>query len=545
MANATIGALRVDLGLNSAQFTAGLKKAESGIGNFAKRAGVGLALVAAAAASATVALGFAVKKSIDHADALSKSAQKAGVSVEALSRLAYAAQFSDVSLEGLTGGLQKLSKAMADSLISPTATSALAFKDLGISVTDASGNLRDSGDVLAQIADKFANLKDGSKKTSLAMQIFGKSGAELIPLLNGGAASLKQFADESDRTGNTLSTKTAKAAEEFNDNLTKLGASVQGLVNTILPAILPLLDSITKALSDTDPQTLAVAAGLTAVAAAAATAAPAVVTLTGAMKLLYAQLALIAALPGGVLALAGGIFLGSTTGAGTGEDALVKSLGLTKIPAPKNTSGSPDDRNTPIAGFAPTTFDFGSLFGGQSKSGGGGGASSNAITAGLDVIGKSLDDVTQKATAFADTAASAFSDFADAVLSGTDPLKAMADELGNIGKMLLDAGIQSLFRNIFTSAPGTSFLSGIPGFAAGTMSAPAGLAWVGENGPELMNFRGGESVMPAAQSAAMGGPNISISISGSKNDAAAIARQVSKTLPDAIAAYNRNPLRRS
>jgi ribosomal protein L12E/L44/L45/RPP1/RPP2 len=112
--NSVIGALRVDLGLNSAQFTAGLKNAETGLAAFGRTAAAGLQLVAVAATAAGVALGYAVKHAIDHADALNKSAQKAGVTVEALSRLEYAAKLSDVSLEGLTGGLQKLSKSMAD-----------------------------------------------------------------------------------------------------------------------------------------------------------------------------------------------------------------------------------------------------------------------------------------------------------------------------------------------------------------------------------------------------------------------------------------------
>jgi hypothetical protein len=175
--NSVIGALRVDLGLNSAQFTAGLKKAESGLASFGRTAAASLQVVAVAAIAAGTAMGFAVKHAIDHADALSKSAQKAGVTVEALSRLEFAAKLSDISLEGLTGGLQKLSKAMADATITKTSTAATAFKALGINITDASGKLRSSTAVLGEIADRFSRLEDGSTKTALAMQIFGKSGA--------------------------------------------------------------------------------------------------------------------------------------------------------------------------------------------------------------------------------------------------------------------------------------------------------------------------------------------------------------------------------
>ena len=247
--NSVIGALRVDLGLNSAQFTTGLKEAQSGLDRFGKTAGLGLAAVAAAAAAAATALGLAVKGAIDHADALSKAAQKAGVATESLSRLAYAASYSDVSLEDLTGSLGKLSKTMADAAQNTKGPAASAFAALGISVTDASGKLRGADSVFSDISDRFARLEDGSTKTALAMALFGKSGAQLTPLLNGGAGELKRMADEADRLGITLSTKTGKAAERFNDTLGLVGQILQGVVNKIAEAALPALQQLAQTLA--------------------------------------------------------------------------------------------------------------------------------------------------------------------------------------------------------------------------------------------------------------------------------------------------------
>lgn len=327
-----IGSLRVALGLDSAQFTAGLAKARGEIGGFSNSAKIGFAAVGAAASAAGTALGFAVKKSLDHADALGKAAQKAGTSVEALSRLEYAARLSDVSMEGLTGSLTKLGKAMVDASVDKGGQAAIAFRALGISVVDSSGHLRDTSAVFADVADRFGRMQDGATKGTLAMQLFGKSGAELIPLLNSGSNGLKQMADESDRVGFTLSKKTSAAAEGFNDSMERLHLTLEGSVNRLLPKLTPLLTGLTETLAKTDPQTLAVAASVAALGTAAGVATPAVAGLTAATKLLYAQLALIAALPAGVLAIAGGAYLGSTTPVGAGEDALIRQLGLTKIP---------------------------------------------------------------------------------------------------------------------------------------------------------------------------------------------------------------------
>lgn len=250
--NSVIGALRVDLGLNSAQFTAGLKKAETGLGKFGKAAAIGLGAVAAAATAAGVALGVAVKGAIDHADALSKAAQKAGTSVEALSRLEYAAKLSDVSLEDLTGSLGKLGKAMLEASTNAKSGAAAAFQALGVTVTDASGQLRDSNMVFSDLADRFSRMEDGATKTALSMAVFGKSGAELLPLLNSGADGLKQMADESDRLGLTIDGKSAKGAEAFNDSLTRLGSVMEGVINRVMTAALPALQAFAETLSSPD-----------------------------------------------------------------------------------------------------------------------------------------------------------------------------------------------------------------------------------------------------------------------------------------------------
>lgn len=247
--NAVIGALRVDLGINSAQFSAGLKSAQSSLAGFGKAAAAGLAAAAVSAAALTAALGVAVKGAIDHADALSKTAQKAGVTTEALSRLDWAAKLSDVSLEQLSTGLIRLSKNMADIATGSSGPAATAFEALGIAVTDASGQLRDSDVVFAEIADRFARMEDGATKTALATQIFGKAGAELIPMLNSGKDGLKAMADESDRLGLTIGTKTGKAAETFNDTLTRISAILQGLTNKVMEAALPALQGLADTLA--------------------------------------------------------------------------------------------------------------------------------------------------------------------------------------------------------------------------------------------------------------------------------------------------------
>ena len=248
--NAIIGALRAVLGIDTAQFEDGLKSAASQLSGFGATVAKGMAGAAAAAAAAGVAIGVAVQKTIDDMDKLSKTSQKLGIPVEQLSALAYAADLSDVSFEALSKSVGKLSKAMVESAAKPTSEAANAFRSLGVSVTDSSGKLKSSEVVMGDIAEAFSGLKDGAGKTAVAMALFGKSGADLIPLLNGGRDGLKDMNEEAAQFGAVVSTKAAKQAEAFNDNMTRLGYAVKGVVVQVASQLLPVLVDISNKMVD-------------------------------------------------------------------------------------------------------------------------------------------------------------------------------------------------------------------------------------------------------------------------------------------------------
>jgi hypothetical protein len=105
-------------------------------------------------------------------DKFLKLSQKTGVSVEALMALDYAAKLSDVSTEGLTEAMQKLSIAMFDSRFEG-AEGSKALKALGVTATDTAGQMRPTEQVLLDLADMFAAMPDGAGKAALAVKIFG------------------------------------------------------------------------------------------------------------------------------------------------------------------------------------------------------------------------------------------------------------------------------------------------------------------------------------------------------------------------------------
>lgn len=212
-------------------------------------------VIGAALVAATTAIAVGIKGAIDRADELSKAAQKIGIATESLSRLAYAADLSDVSLEQLQTGLARLTKFQAEAAQGGK-EQIRVFEQLGIAIKDASGHLRDTESVLKDFANVFASLPDGPEKTALALEVFGRSGAELIPLLNQGAAGIRQAGDELERFGGVLSGQAGVQAEEFNDNLRRLQVQVESLflavANDLLPDLVELTAEFSKNSSEGD-----------------------------------------------------------------------------------------------------------------------------------------------------------------------------------------------------------------------------------------------------------------------------------------------------
>lgn len=192
-------------------------------------------------------LGFMIKSAIDTADEMSKTSQRIGVSVESLSTLKYAADLADVSLEQLSTGVGMLSRNLMDSSLGKGEAQE-AFQILGIKATDVNGKLRSTESVLLEVADKFSTMENGTLKTALAMDVFGRSGKEMIPLLNAGADGIRELQEEAKALGLEISTSTALKAEQFNDNVTRMGYAVRGVGLTLATELLPTLETASGAL---------------------------------------------------------------------------------------------------------------------------------------------------------------------------------------------------------------------------------------------------------------------------------------------------------
>lgn len=223
---------------NAAASMDGLDSAGAKVKNFVGSATAAFAALAGVIGGAVAA----IKSAIDRADELGKAAQKVGIGTQALSELAFAAELADVSLGTLSTALTQFNKQL-------TSNEDLV-KELGIETRDASGQFRATEQIISDLADVFRDLPDGPQKATLAVKIFGRAGADLIPLLNSGSDALAEMAQEARDLGVSISAEAAAQAEAFNDNLTRLRSAAQGFANDLAAQLLPALGSLAETQAD-------------------------------------------------------------------------------------------------------------------------------------------------------------------------------------------------------------------------------------------------------------------------------------------------------
>ena len=183
-----------------------------------------------------------VKGAIDSADSFGKLSDQTGIAANTLQAYVNAGKLAGVSQETIDKGLRRLAQSMREA-DQGVATYKDSFDALGISVRTVDGTFKTNEQVLGEVADRFSQMENGATKAAIAMEIFGRSGASLINLLNGGAASLTEF-------NYAVSDEFAQNAEFFNDQIAVLAIRFDGFRKQLTDALLPALNTIVGVFSE-------------------------------------------------------------------------------------------------------------------------------------------------------------------------------------------------------------------------------------------------------------------------------------------------------
>lgn len=219
----------------------------SGFGSAAKAAGVVAAAAFAAATAAAVAAAKALVNmtvgGAEYADNVLTMSAQTGIATDKLQEYMYAAELVDVSTETLTKSMAKNIKSMK-SAADGSASYAEAYEQLGVSVVDANGTLRDSETVYWEAVEALGKIENETERDAIAMQLFGKSAQDLNPLIEAGAERMQELGEEAQNAGYVLSNDMLAAYGALDDNLQYLKVNAEGAKNALGTVLLPVLTEL-------------------------------------------------------------------------------------------------------------------------------------------------------------------------------------------------------------------------------------------------------------------------------------------------------------
>ncbi len=604
MGKSVIGALRVNLGLNSAKFERGAKRVKSPLAAMKKQF-LAVAAVAAAAGGAVSAMALAGARDLDRA---AKSARRLGSSIGGFRALELAAGEAGVSLSSMTNDIQTIDREIAS--IGKSGNAQRALDALGISAQQLSG--ADAVEKLALIADRVKALGLTTGETSSILRDLGVRNREMVLLMLSGGEAIRAARRDIEDYGLAVNSVDAGNIEQANDRIARLGLVTQYLGQRLALEVVPALGQMAQGITNslrTGGALRGVLDGLAAnvkrlttylavavtgfgVRYVAALVAAKVATATLAGGLLFLRAALIRTGVGALIVGAGELvyqFTRLVAGAGGFGEALSllkdvaaevwdrMQLGASSLGARLNATwdGIKGGFYSMLAALQERWSIFLRNLAGSVKGAPGmdalalslHGASVEARsgsyeTAGLaanytdaadagraraDALGKaanaplksiealraalkSTTDETEDGKVAADRLgdalgnlgggaaggvrrakeeteqlsegmqsikASAKSAFEGLVTGAKSAKEALSDMLASVASALANGAFNSLFGGVFEG------LGGVLGFANGTLSAPGGLALVGERGAELVNLPRGAQVNTAQATKSM------------------------------------------
>lgn len=173
------------------------------------------------------------KQSIEALDDLDELAQGLGIAADKLSAYQLSARAAGVDQEQFTGGINKLNKYVAEAAGGNKEAAAM-FRAMGVEIKDATGKLRPLEEILGEVSDRFSTYADGSQKSALAMELFGKTGAKFIAFLNQGKEGLDQFggaSKEEIENAKKLAGEIDKLSASWDKLKLSVGGTVAGWIN--------------------------------------------------------------------------------------------------------------------------------------------------------------------------------------------------------------------------------------------------------------------------------------------------------------------------
>jgi len=213
-------------------------KTSASFGSVAKNVGVGVLAVGSAATAVTGALVSVASSTASAADAIDEGSQKLGMTTEGYQEWSYILDQNGMDIDSFGTSMKGMVTTMTDGSLESSG----ALDTLGLSLTDLQGMSQE--DALEAVVAKFQELPEGADKSALAIDVFGKSGMDMLPVLDQTAGSLDDMKQTAHDYGMVMSDEAVTAGAELGDSLDALKMAGSGMMNSLGSAIVPLVQSV-------------------------------------------------------------------------------------------------------------------------------------------------------------------------------------------------------------------------------------------------------------------------------------------------------------
>lgn len=212
----------------------------------------GAAIVGGATAAATGLVKFA-EKAASTADHIDKMSQKIGLSREAYQELDFICSQSGADVDNLRIGMKTLTNQMMAAQAGTSSATAI-FDQLGISVTDANGTLKSQETMLWECLDALQGVENQSVRAALANKLFGKSGSDLMPLINGARGSIHDMKEEAHRLGLVLDDDAIDSGVRLTDTIDQVKRSFSSIITKLGAEVMPIVQKVADKIVEKLPE---------------------------------------------------------------------------------------------------------------------------------------------------------------------------------------------------------------------------------------------------------------------------------------------------
>lgn len=236
-------------------FAAATRQVESSVGSVVRRLNVLIAIQGAQLFAGIVrGISSVVRSFVDLGqqqaetiDSTGKLADRLGFTYRELAGLGLAGDLAGVSIDQLGAAATKADVAFVRAS-QGSQTAIAAFQGLGLSLDQLNGQT--AAERFQTIITAIAELPTEAERSAAAVRLFGRSGAELLPLFNAGAAGIRAATEQADRLGLTLTGAQFRSVERMNDAFQEAQAAIKGVIGQIVAYLSPAVSSVATAFTD-------------------------------------------------------------------------------------------------------------------------------------------------------------------------------------------------------------------------------------------------------------------------------------------------------